>query len=101
MAQEKAKPDNVVALANYRRSKAPTPPPKPQLEWHIDVAEGILHWANRRPDLMVLLNERELDFVYNMAVLPYPPSERQEWWLEDIENKLVRALQTTPNPPAA
>jgi hypothetical protein len=96
-----AKPANVIDLAHYRTGKAvttaPQEPPNDD-EWHNDLAQWVLDRCRERPDIL-WLNDREQEFLRSMTSWPSLPTERQAWWLEKIEAKVLKALKVAPNPP--
>jgi hypothetical protein len=97
---------NVVDLAQYRTSKVPPAPQEPPNddEWHIDLAQWILDRCRERPDIL-WLTDREQEFLRSMTSWSGLPTERQAWWLEKIETRVLRALNAPnpnpSNPPAA
>jgi hypothetical protein len=90
---------NVVNLSSYRKAK--TPPPEQQEEWHVEVGMWILDRCRERQDIQALVNDREMEFVASMTRWPGLPTERQAWWLEKIEAKVLRALSESSPSPAA
>ena len=92
---------NVVNLSSYRKAKTPPPEPLPQEEWHVEVGLWILDRCRERQDILALVNDREMEFVASMTRWPGLPTERQAWWLEKIETKVLRALNKSSPSPAA
>jgi hypothetical protein len=92
---------NVIELSAHRKTKTPQPQPLPQEEWHVEVGMWILDHCRERQDILALVNDREMEFVASMTRWPGLPTERQAWWLEKIEAKVLRALSESSPSPAA
>jgi hypothetical protein len=91
----------VIDLAAYRSRKAQQPPPEDAGDaWAQKLAEQLLAAHQSRPDLP--LSGREFTFLCNMARdWAGLPTDKQASWLEAIEARFARALDSEPGNPAA